>query len=211
MPANPNVVKSWRTAWSLLPECELRDRIAEHIGAALQEGNEQATPWLVALESVTGKPFGKPLPKPSPKVPPKQETGSREQEAALNNPHCPPVGGVPPTPTIPCPYDTIVALYHEILPILPKVKLMPNKRQRALRKVWGWVLSSTKSDGARRASNADEALLWIRGYFERASQNDFLMGRTPRTAGHESWTCDIDYLLTDAGMTRVIEKTKDAA
>jgi hypothetical protein len=90
-------------------------------------------------------------------------------------------------PTIPCPYDEIVALYHEALPSLPKVKLMPADRQRALRKVWGWVLSSTKSDGGRRATTSVQALEWIAGYFRRAAENDFLMGRTQRTHEHAGW------------------------
>jgi hypothetical protein len=114
-------------------------------------------------------------------------------------------------PTIPCPYDEIVALYHEALPSLPKVKLMTPDRQRAMRKVWGWVLRSTKSDGGRRATSAAEALEWIAGYFRRAAENDFLMGRTQRAAEHAGWKCDLDFLLTDRGMKQVIEKTAAAA
>lgn len=115
------------------------------------------------------------------------------------------------TPTIPCPYDRIVAVFHELLPALPRVKLMPASRQKALRKVWGWVLSSSKSDGTRRATTTEEALTWFRGYFERAASNDFLMGRTPRSAEHANWQCDLDFLMTDKGMKQVIEKTQDAA
>ena len=80
-----------------------------------------------------------------------------------------------------------------------------------MRTMWGWVLSSTKSDGQRRAATTDEALLWIRGYFGRASANDFLMGRTARNAEHAGWQCDLDFLLTDKGMKQVIERTQDAA
>lgn len=114
-------------------------------------------------------------------------------------------------PTIPCPYDRIVGLYHERLPGLPKVKLMPADRQKAMRKLWGWVLSSSKSDGTRRATTAEEALAWISGYFARASENDFLMGRTPRAGEHANWRCDLDFLMTDRGMRHVIEKTQEAA
>jgi hypothetical protein len=112
-------------------------------------------------------------------------------------------------PTIPCPYDRIVDLYHERLPGLPRVKLMPKTRQAALRKLWGWVLSSSKSDGARRATTAEEALEWIGGYFARAADNDFLMGRTQRSGEHANWRCDLDFLLTDRGMRHVIEKTQE--
>jgi hypothetical protein len=114
-------------------------------------------------------------------------------------------------PTVPCPYDAIRDLYHEKLPELPRAKLMSDVRQRALRKVWGWVLSSTKADGSRRATNADEALAWFGDYFARASANDFLMGRGTRSEAHANWRCDLDFLLTEKGMKHVIEKTELAA
>jgi uncharacterized protein YdaU (DUF1376 family) len=114
-------------------------------------------------------------------------------------------------PTIPCPYAQIVERYHARLPDLPRAKLMPPSRQRAMRKVWGWVLGSSKSDGTRRATTAEEALRWLDGYFLRASQNDFLMGRTPRSAEHANWRCDLDFLLTERGMKHVIEGTQEAA
>lgn len=115
------------------------------------------------------------------------------------------------TPTVPCPLDAIVGLYHETLPTLPRARLMPKARERALRHLWAWVLSSRKSDGTPRATNADEALAWIRDYFARAADNDFLMGRTTRTAEHANWRCDIDFLLSEKGMKHVIEKTEVAA
>lgn len=107
--------------------------------------------------------------------------------------------------------EKIVAAYHEALPDLPRVKLMPKGRIQAMRKLWDWVLSSKKAGGAKRASNADEALKWFRDYFDRAAGNDFLMGRTPRSAEHANWRCDLDFLLTEKGMKQVIEKTQDAA
>lgn len=88
---------------------------------------------------------------------------------------------------------------------------MPKSREKAIRKLWAWVLSSRKSDGTPRATTADEALDWIRGYFRRAAENDFLMGRGHRNAEHANWQCDIDFLLTDKGMKHVIEKTQAAA
>jgi hypothetical protein len=110
----------------------------------------------------------------------------------------------------PCPYEDIVAIYHEVLPELPRVRLMPDKRKKALQSMWRFVLTKPKSDGSPRATNNGEALAWIRGYFERARDNDFLMGRTPRAGEHANWQCDLDFLLTDKGKAHVIEKTKEA-
>jgi hypothetical protein len=118
-------------------------------------------------------------------------------------------------PTIPCPYAAIVEAYHRELPALPRVKLQDGPtwvaRQKAMRSLWAWVLSSRKSDGSPRATTGDEGLAWIAGYFRRASQNDFVMGRTARSAEHANWRADFDFLLSQKGLKQVIEKTQEAA
>ncbi len=120
-----------------------------------------------------------------------------------------------PKPTVPCPYRDIVVAYHEALPTLPRVRVFDGKlwdgRCKAMRELWGWVLSSRRADESRRATNADEAMGWIRAYFAQAAMNDFVMGRTPRSAQHANWRCDIDFLLTKAGLKQVLEKTEVAA
>lgn len=172
-------------------------------------------------DGATPKQTPKATPQPSPKggigvAFGPRDAGTRAAPSSSSSPSgvIPPVvpqGGPEGRPEVPCPYDRIVRLYHELLPSLPKAKLMPAARQRAMRKLWGWVLSSTKGDGTRRATNADEALHWLAGYFGRAAENDFLMGRTPRSAEHANWRCDIDFLMTERGMKQVIERTQDAA
>lgn len=118
-------------------------------------------------------------------------------------------------PTVPCPYGAIVDAYHAALPTLPKVRLRDGPtwvlRQKAMRSVWCWVLSSRKTDGTPRAETAEQGLAWIAGYFARASQNDFVMGRTPRSAEHAGWRADFDFLLSSNGLKQVIEKTQDKA
>lgn len=106
-----------------------------------------------------------------------------------------------------CPTQDLIDLYHLTLPDLPKVRLQTKDRARALQKTWTWCLTSLRSDGQRRAETAEQAVQWFRDYFARAGQNDFLMGRTPRSGEHANWRCDLDFLLTDRGMKHVIEKT----
>jgi len=110
-----------------------------------------------------------------------------------------------------CDTQALVDLYHEILPEMPRVRLMTDARRKALSTFWKFVLTSRKTDGSKRAETAAEATEWVRGYFTRARDNDFLMGRGPKAAGHEGWTCDLDFLLTDKGKRHVIEKTKETA
>ena len=83
-------------------------------------------------------------------------------------------------------------------------------RRKKTVEFWAWVLTSKKSDGTQRATNVEEAIAWIRNFFERASHNDFIMGRTARSPGHENWRADFDYLLTERGRKQVIEKTEVA-
>jgi len=109
----------------------------------------------------------------------------------------------------PTPYESIIELYHDRLPTLPKAVLKTAKREKAAREFWQWVLSSTKSDGTPRASTADQALTWIASFFERAAKNEFLLGNRP-SPGHEDWRADFDFLVAERGRKHVIERTVDA-
>jgi len=120
-----------------------------------------------------------------------------------------PVAKADPVPSIPA--QTVVEIFHEVLPELPQVKLLTDKRKKSIGSFCRWVLTSKKSNGERRAQTGDEAVNWIRSYFERARDNDFLMGRGARSSGHEGWRCDIDFLLSEKGKLQVIEKTGAAA
>ena len=110
-----------------------------------------------------------------------------------------------------CQADEIVNLYHDILPEMPAVRLMTEARKKALKSFWAFVLTSKKSDGTSRASDAETALAWTGAYFQRARDNDFLMGRGTKASGHEGWACSLDFLLSEKGRIQVIEKTKDAS
>lgn len=107
-----------------------------------------------------------------------------------------------------CPYAEVVGLYHDKLPALPRCKLLPETRKRAIQRVWKWVLTSKKPDKTRRATTAEEALAWFGMYFDRAGANDFIMGRTRKSDSHANWKADLDFLLSDKGMKQVIEKTE---
>lgn len=119
------------------------------------------------------------------------------------------VGKTDPMPT--CPTQDVIDLYHELLPELPAVRLLNDKRRKSIGQLWRWVLTSKKADGNRRAETAEQALAWLRDYFGRARENDFLMGRGQRSGEHANWQCDIDFLISDRGMKHVIEKTRASA
>ena len=105
------------------------------------------------------------------------------------------VKALPPT----CPHERIRDLYHEVLPGLPRVKLWDDGRQKVLRTRWA---ETAKRRGWK---TADEGCEWFRDFFAAVSVDDWLMGRTSRTSGHESWVCTIDYLLSPKGFRRITE------
>lgn len=105
----------------------------------------------------------------------------------------------------PAPYRQIIDLYHEILPELPRVIVETEDRKRLVKSFWGWVLTSNKASGARRAETAAEAIEYCKIYFELVRGNDFVMGRTERSKDHRNWKASIDYLLSDKGKKQIIE------
>ncbi len=107
-----------------------------------------------------------------------------------------------------CPIDEIVAAYNEILPEMVAVKVIDDERKAAIKKRWEWVLTTNKPDGTKRAVTADDAVNWFKAYFNVARDNDFLMGRTEKSADHKNWKCDIEHLLSSKGIKQVIEKTE---
>jgi hypothetical protein len=131
-----------------------------------------------------------------------REEESREEDKEANAS----VGGADRLPR--CDTQSVVDLYHDTLPELPRVRLMTDGRRKAISAFWRFVLTSKKSDGSPRATNADEAMDWISGYFTRARDNDFLMGRGHKAPGHEGWQCDFDFLLSEKGKKHVLEKTQ---
>jgi hypothetical protein len=116
-----------------------------------------------------------------------------------------------PTRLPPCPIQQVVDLYREMLPELVQVRVVDKNRERAIHSLWEFALTSMRDDGARRATNSPEALVWIRSYFERARSNDFIMGRTPPSERHPNWRADIEYVCGPKGQKQVLERTEVAA
>lgn len=146
-----------------------------------------------------------PEPEPEPEEEIKRHTSvGKQRTPAAKTPR--PKKAQPPK----VPAEAVVAVYHEVLPELPRAVLMPARRAAALQKFWEWILSSKKSDGTPRATNPEEALAWARAYFERVRHNEFLMGTIKRSEEHANWRCSLDHLLTDKGMLHVIERTESS-
>jgi hypothetical protein len=135
-------------------------------------------------------------------LPPRQPTLSADLEMEEMEPD---------EPLIPkCPHAKIIALYHEVLPELPRCRLTTKARPRKTLDFWKFVFTNKRSDGTVRAKTSQEALDWIRQYFERARLSPFIMGTAERGKGHEGWEAGYDYVISEKGRIRIIENTRAA-
>ncbi|MEB0112192.1 hypothetical protein QN397_12595 [Variovorax sp. RTB1] len=192
-PESPNVVKSWSSALDLLPECNLKTRVVARSKVYAKSMSEA---------------FAEALPEVFAKTMPNQE---QEQEQEQDQEKEEPTGSVGKVASLLCRTQAVIDAYHEKLPELPRVKVLSDDRRKAVSKLWKFALTSKKTDGTLRATNVEEAIAWIGGYFERARDNDFVMGRTGRSGEHASWQASIDYLCSERGILQVLEKTARAA
>jgi hypothetical protein len=91
-----------------------------------------------------------------------------------------------------CPHSAIVALYHETLPALTRVREWTPKRRSALRARW-------------RESRERQDLSWWREFFAYVGGSDFLMGRAKGRNGQAPFECDLEWLVKSENFTKVIE------
>lgn len=90
-----------------------------------------------------------------------------------------------------CPHKEIIALYHEVLPELPSVRVWTPARQAKLRARW-------------REDRERQSLGWWREYFQTVRRSPFLMGQT-HSNGRGAFQPDLDWLVTPAKLAKVIE------
>ena len=91
-----------------------------------------------------------------------------------------------------CPHQEIITLYHELLPVLPAVKVWNNGRAGLLRQRW-------REDSKRRD------LDWWKRYFRYVAESDFLTGKTTPQVGKPPFVADLEWLLKPGNLAKVIE------
>lgn len=85
-----------------------------------------------------------------------------------------------------CPHEQIANLYMEILPELPRVAKLTDKRKKSLGAAW-------------RSDIKCQNLEFWEGYFKTISQSNFLMGRT------STWMAGFDFVINQNNMIKIIE------
>lgn len=102
-----------------------------------------------------------------------------------------------------CPVGSIVDLYHELMPLNPRVKVLNETRRRAIRQRWkeAAALDSKPFGYSTRAQGLDA---WKR-FFEVCAGSEFLTGRGAAQAGRPAFVADIDFLFSPAGFAKILE------
>lgn len=88
----------------------------------------------------------------------------------------------------PCPHKAIIDLYHEFLPMCPRVRTWTDARAALLRQRW------------REHPDLD----WWRGYFSYVAESSFLTGRT-HGKDRRPFLADLEWLIRPAQYARVHE------
>jgi hypothetical protein len=95
-----------------------------------------------------------------------------------------------PSPVPQCPHESIIALYHEILPELPKVR--------------EWGKTCRKYLDARWTENPERQNLdWWCEYFTSIRSMNWLMGLVPRE-DQSPFRADMEWLVRPANMTKIL-------
>ena len=104
-----------------------------------------------------------------------------------------------------CPTEALIALYHEHLPMLPRVEVVNDSRKRALSARWREVV--TDADIRKANDQRAAGLDWFAWFFGHAARSKFLTGKA------KDWRADFDFLLTPSKFAKVVEGSyhKDTA
>ena len=93
---------------------------------------------------------------------------------------------------IECPHDSIIALFHEICPMLPRVKVWTDARKSNLRQRW-------------REDQKRQSLDYWRLFFGAVSESDFLTGKAI-SKDRRPFIASLDWLVKPENFAKVIEK-----
>ena len=110
---------------------------------------------------------------------------------------------IPSEPRMSCPYEEIVALYHELMPDNPRVKVINEARKRNIKARWTEAAKlqcapfgyKTREDGLKA---------W-RAFFEVCADSDFLTGKTQSWNGRPPFIADIDFIMSPSGFAKTLE------
>lgn len=96
-----------------------------------------------------------------------------------------------------CPTESLVGLYHEHLPYLPRVEILTESRKRHASARWAAVCGESRY-------SREQGLEWFAWFFAHVAKSRFLTGKVNGRAGNP-FRCTFDFLMTPEKFARVVE------
>jgi len=203
---NPNQRKAASKVANMVPSaCAWGGEFMVVCGPVFQpDGAPQRSPFGTVQQT---------LPQPFRNQEQEQEQEKEQETTATSAPE-PSIDQVAPTelPAAPpahadelrgCPVGTLVNLYHELMPLNPRVKVMNPAREKAIRARWREAAHLTaKPFGYTTRAQGLEA--W-RQFFEVCAESAFLTGRAPAAPGKPPFVADIDFIFSPSGFAKTLE------
>lgn len=101
------------------------------------------------------------------------------------------VSADPPKPDR-VPYQKIIDLYHEVLPMCPEVKILTHTRKTQLAARW-------------KSGEIPDLDTW-KDYFIFVSKSDFLTGKADPPPGRRRFVADLEWLTKEANFVKIYER-----
>lgn len=136
---------------------------------------------------------------PHQKTPRGEESRGEKEEAPTV------LAGKPASRPPDCPTQDLISLYHEHLPMLPRVEVVNDSRKRSLAARWREVVTDPD---IRKATDVRAAGLdWFAWFFGHCAKSRFLTGKA------KDWRADFDFLMTPSKFAKAVEGSyhKEAA
>ena len=89
-------------------------------------------------------------------------------------------------------YEEIVNLYHQTLPMCPKVVMLTSKRKGQIAARW-------------KSGNLPDMDTW-KEYFEFVSKSDWLTGKVDPSPGRKRFVADLEFLTNESNFAKIAEK-----
>lgn len=100
----------------------------------------------------------------------------------------------------PCPHKQILALYHELLPELPRMKIWDGARQQNLTARW-----RERWKAGKYATQAGGLDFWRRLFVYIGRDCDWLMGRAENYGGRKPFQASLDWIVKPQNFAKIIE------
>jgi len=185
---NDNLVISIRKEYGQLPVGGIKDgffqrySMAYHISPPISDPPGKKAP----LKGVS-KPLGSQ--EQEQEQDSKESSANAEEGVAIAPP--PPAAAGLRLVTSPCPYETIVTLYHEVLPELRVCKTLTETRKGYLRQRWA-------------AKPGTDLAKW-RAFFEYVKTCPFLLGQSDGSHGRPPFVADLEWLVKPSNYAKIVE------